>query len=68
MPCPQYSRTTEKRCSSTKLWIAWPMSPSRAPGRIARMPRHIASKHTFVSRSAMIDGAPTMNMRLVSPW
>ena len=39
-----------------------------APGWTARMPRHIASKHTRVRRSARIDGSPTKNMRLVSPW
>ncbi len=31
-PWPQKSRTTEKRCASTKVWMAWPMSPTVAPG------------------------------------
>ena len=32
MPWPQNSRTTEQPAPSAKAWIAWPMSPSRAPG------------------------------------
>ena len=39
-----------------------------APGRTARMPRHIASYVTSTRRLAWIEGAPTKNIRLVSPW
>ena len=42
-PWPQKSRTTLMCCASTKVWIAWPMSPVVPPGRIAAMPRIIAS-------------------------
>jgi len=42
-PWPQKSRTTLMCCASTKLWIAAPMSPVVAPGRITAMPRIIAS-------------------------
>ena len=41
---------------STKLWIAWPMSPRRAPGRTAAMPRHMASKQISASRCACTGG------------
>ena len=43
MPWPQNSRTTEKPWFSLKVWIEWPMSPSRAPGLTRTMPFHIAS-------------------------
>ena len=43
MPWPQNSRTIEKPLFSAKLWIVWPMSPSRAPGFTLAMPFHIAS-------------------------
>src|SRR5262245_48804716 len=42
-PWPQKSRTTLMPCGSTKLWMAWPMSPVVAPGFTAAMPRIIAS-------------------------
>src|SRR3954453_7136774 len=42
-PWPQKSRTTLMACGSTKLWMAWPMSPVVAPGFTAAMPRIIAS-------------------------
>ena len=32
MPWPQKSRTTEKRCASAKVWIAWPISPRCGAG------------------------------------
>jgi len=43
MPWPQNSRTTDRPWFSTKVWMALPMSPSRAPGLTFRMPFHIAS-------------------------
>ena len=43
MPWPQKSRTTLKRWPSTKVWMAWPTSPSVTPGFTARTPRIIAS-------------------------
>ena len=42
MPWPQYSRTTEKLRSSTKVWMAWPMSPSARPAAPLDA-RHMAS-------------------------
>jgi hypothetical protein len=42
-PWPQKSRTTLMPCGSTKLWMAWPISPVVAPGFTAAMPRIIAS-------------------------
>ena len=56
------------RCPRRSVWIAWPMSPSRAPGRTTRMPRHMAS---YVRSSEALHGQralPTQNIRLVSPW
>ncbi len=38
MPWPQKSRTTLKRLASTKVWMAWPTSPSVAPGTTAATP------------------------------
>ena len=43
IPWPQKSRTTEKRCRSTKTWMAWPTSPRVAPGFTASTPRIIES-------------------------
>ncbi len=68
MPWPQNSRTIENPFDSAKRWIVCPMSPRCAPGRTARMPRHIASYVASTSRLARIDGVPTMNIRLESPW
>ena len=59
MPWPQYSRTPEKRWPSAYSWIAWPMSPSVAPGFTARMPRNIASRVVSTSRRAITEGLPT---------
>ena len=68
MPWPQYSRTTEQWLSSTKRWIAAPMSPSRAPGRTTRMPRHMASYVRSTRRCTCGGTLPTQNIRLESPW
>ena len=58
MPWPQYSRTTEKPSVRRKLWITWPRSPRRVPGRTSRMPRHMASKPTWHSRRAWTEMLP----------
>ena len=68
MPWPQNSRTTLKPFFSACVWIAWPMSPIVAPGRTCWMPSHMHSYVTSDSRRAPIDGSPTKNIRLVSPW
>jgi hypothetical protein len=47
--------------------MAWPMSPVRAPGLTAAMPRISASYVTSISRSARRATRPTGYMRLESP-
>ncbi len=67
MPWPQNSRTTEKPLYSAYIWIAWPMSPRRAPGLILAMPFHMASKVRWHRRLAAMLPSPTTYMRLLSP-
>ena len=47
--------------------MAWPMSPSRAPGLTLTMPFHMASKVIWHRRRAAMLASPTMYMRLLSP-
>ena len=67
MPWPQKSRTTLNRLASTKLWIAWPISPSVAPGRTASTPRSIAAKVVSIRLRARVEGVPATYMREQSP-
>ena len=67
MPWPPYSRTMLKRSRCATVWIAWPTSPSVAPGRTCAMPASSASSVLSTSRRASALGVPTQNMRLVSP-
>ncbi len=67
MPWPQKSRTTLKRLASTYTWMAWPTSPSVAPGRTAATPRRSASNVTSIRLRALVDGVPAAYIRLLSP-
>ena len=68
MPWPQYSRTTLNFSRCATVAMAWPTSPSVAPGFTSRMPAHSASYVVCTSRCASVLGVPTQNMRLVSPY
>ena len=48
--------------------MAWPMSPTWAPGLATAMPRIIASWVTSHRRLAFTPTLPAKNMRLVSPY
>jgi len=48
--------------------MAWPMSPSVAPGLTCWMPSHMASKVSLDRRLPAMVPSPIMNMRLLSPY
>ena len=53
--------------ASTKVWMAWPISPNVFPGFTASMPLKSASCVTWISRSAFRLSFPATYIRLVSP-
>ena len=67
MPCPTDSVTTENPPASATAWTAWPMSPTRFPGRHLSMPARSESSVIFMRRRAASLTRPTPTVRAASP-
>ena len=67
MPWPVYSRTTENPASSATRCTAAPMSDSRPPGTMVRMPAAREASVTSMSRVASGSIAPTPAVKAASP-
>ena len=68
MAWPTYSRTTEKPAPSATVWTAAPMSCSRLPSSIRRIPAHKLSSVTRMSLSASAPTSPMAMVKAASPW
>ena len=61
------TRAPPKPCPSANFWMAWPMSPSRAPGRYGMPVPHGFREVTADGRLDAIGHSPVGYMRLLSP-